>query len=68
MVAEPMWHVRDRVRLVRDVDDVRAGSEGTVFGFLRKPEGEQLAVTFPDGRSLILDYDDVEPVPPEPRS
>jgi hypothetical protein len=44
-----------------------AGSEGTIFGFLRRPEGDQLAVTFAGGRSLIVEYDDVEPAAPPGR-
>ena len=53
------------MRLVRDVEGVPAGSEGAIFGFLRRPEGDQLAVTFAGGRSLIVEYDDVEPAPPD---
>jgi hypothetical protein len=61
-----VWKVRDRVRLVREVGGIPAGSEGAIFGFLRRPEGDQLAVTFVGGRSLIVEYDDVEPVSPAP--
>lgn len=64
-----VWRVRDRVRLVRDIEGLPAGSEGVIFGFLRRPEGDQLAVTFPGGRSVTVDYDAVEPVilpPPDP--
>jgi hypothetical protein len=53
-----MVRVNDRVRLVREVEGLPAGSEGVVFGFLRRPDGEQLTVSFA-GRSLILEPDDV---------
>ncbi len=52
------------MKLLREVEGMPAGSEGTIFGFLRRPEGDQLAVTFAGGRSLIVEYDDVEPAPP----
>jgi hypothetical protein len=61
-----VWKVRDRVRLVHEVGGIPPGSEGVIFGFLRRPEGDQLAVTFAGGRSLIVEYDDVEPAPPAP--
>ena len=54
------------MRLLREVEEMPAGSEGTIFGFLRRPEGDQLAVTFAGGRSLIVEYDDVQPAPPAP--
>jgi hypothetical protein len=60
--------VKDRVRLVREVEGLPAGSEGVVFGFLRRPDGEKLTVSFAGGRSLILEPEDVELVEelPEP--
>jgi hypothetical protein len=62
-----MVRVKDRVRLVRELEGLPAGAEGVVFGFLRRPDGDKLTVSFAGGRSLILETDDVEVVPePEP--
>jgi len=35
-----------RVRLLRDFGGVRAGSEGVVFGYYRRPEAPEVALAF----------------------
>jgi hypothetical protein len=61
-VVAHVWKVKDRVRLVRDVGGLPAGSEGAILGFVRRPEADEVAAAFAD-RTLILGTD-VEPVVP----
>jgi len=42
-----------RVRLLRDFGSVRAGSEGVVFGYYRRPGAPEVAVAFDDDPALI---------------
>jgi hypothetical protein len=50
----------ERVRLVRAVDDIPAGSEGRIFGYLRRPEGDAFAVAFDHAGTKILEGIDLE--------
>jgi len=50
-----------RVRLLRDFGSVRAGTEGVVFGFYRRPDAPEVAVAF-DGDSRAVPVDALEVV------
>jgi hypothetical protein len=50
----------DRVRLVRAIDDIPAGSAGRIFGYLRRPEGDAFAVAFDHAGTKILEGIDLE--------
>jgi hypothetical protein len=51
----------ERVRLVRPLDaQLPAGSEGRVLGYLRRPEGDALAVAFDRGPTKIVEPVELE--------
>ena len=53
----------ERVRLVRPLDPLLpAGSEGRVLGYLRRPEGDALAVAFDRGPTRIVEPVELETV------
>jgi hypothetical protein len=49
----------DRVRLVRGIEGLPAGSVGRIFGYLHRPEGDAFAVGFDRAPSRFLPPDEL---------